>query len=95
MKKTIASILGISLICCGFTACGDKDTNSEAAKNNSATDNWNTTNNTDTFDDRNGVEKIITGAENAVDDLVSDGERIIDDAGSVLDDSNNNSLNNN
>ena len=96
MKKTMALILSMALICCGFTACGDNSkNNSEAAKTTDAVnDNANRTNEEETSDNRNGIEKIVTGAENAVDDLVSEGERIVDDAGTVLDNSSNNSLNN-
>ena len=43
--------------------------------NNTATDNGNST---------NAGEQMVTDVESAADDLISDGERIIDDAGDTL-----------
>lgn len=98
MKKTMALICGMALICCGLTACGNDDNknNSEAQKTtNAVTDNRDSANENESSDNRNGIEEIVTGAENAVDDLVSEGERIVDDAGSVFDNSDSSSSNNN
>lgn len=95
MKKTLALIFSMALVCCAFTACGnDKNNSSEAEKTTEAiTGNRNHTN--DTNSSNNVIEEIVTDAGNVVDDLVSGGEKIVDDAGSAINGSNNTATDNN
>ena len=51
------------------------NTDNTVNNNNRATDNDNST---------NAGEQMVTDVESAADDLISDGERIIDDAGDIL-----------
>ncbi len=95
MKKTLALIFSMTLACCAFTACGDdsKSSSSEAEKATEAiTDNKNHTNSSDSS---NGIEEIITDAESVVDGLVSEGEKIVDNADSAINGSNNDSTTSN
>ncbi len=102
MKKTLPLILGMSLLCCTLTACGDKDNNSSEPKTteaNNATENHSsetsvsesetntsTESATDNRNNNNNNGNIVTKAGDVVDDLVSTGEDIVDDAGSVVED---------
>jgi hypothetical protein len=93
MKKTLPIILALTMVCCSFTACGDKDKNGDerATDEISATDenimnDDKNTNDTEADTHDNGVVgDIVTDAESLVDDLVSRGEEMVDDAGSVID----------
>lgn len=97
MKKTLPLILGMSLLCCTLTACGDKDNNSSEPKTTEANNvtetsvsesatNASTESATDNRNNNNDNGNIVTKAGDIVDDLVSTGEDIVDDAGSVVED---------
>lgn len=99
MKKTLPILFSLALICCSFTACGNKEKNSNNKNateapttvheaTNPATEKATeaTVNNKgEGTTDHNGiVGNIVTDAGGIVDDLVSTGEDIVDDAGSVV-----------
>lgn len=93
MKKTLPIILAITLVCCTFTACGDKDNKGDekatdeitATDDNNEADRNNNDNTEAETHDNGVVGDIVTDAESLVDDLVSRGEEMVDDAGSVID----------
>ena len=111
MGKTLALIMGMVMLGSVITACGDKNSSSQAEKNTELTDsstdgfdndhdkdgdgfyndddkdrNNNNNNNNDNNnvndnnDSMNGVEKIITGARDAVDSVIDEGSELVDDA---------------
>ena len=88
MNKKIPFILGLAVLSCTLTACGNNDSKTQ--------DNTATTENTDRFhqettdehttESQNAIEEIITDASDAVDEIVSDGAEVITDAGHAAED---------
>lgn len=100
MKKTLPIICALALMCCGLTACGDKDDNSSATGDKNATiiensdpglDNDSSDGFSDengsVLDDRNDESKNDTNAgDRIVTDIENAADDLVSDGGDIIDD---------
>ena len=87
MKRTLTLMLTMAALCCAFTACGnsdkmDSDSDSATEATEKVTEETSVSETEKPSDTDSG--NIITKAGEIVDDLVSTGEDIVDDAGSAV-----------
>lgn len=86
MKKTLPIFFSLALVCCSFTACGDKDNNKSATQNPSVarddTSGLNSATDASIADSNNNVGNDNVDRNNRdgiVDNVVTDARGLVDD----------------